>query len=179
MTAAANMNQPETSAPVAALGHVALAGIGVLASLVVIVVPVVDISPQPQPVNLAMTAVAGAGLLLIGLGVALRGFDPRHRGAGIGAGILAVALAVSFLIAPLAGMIVLTLGTCAGFAAAAGVYLFGPVEETEEPAELPEAPRRKAEVIRHPAWHRPMPANLPGAVALKQEVCKPHARLML
>lgn len=154
------------------------------------VVPVVGQEPL-KLINLAMTGLAGFGLLMIGLAVVLRSVDAFYRGAGAIGGILMVAFAASFLISPLAGLILLTLTTFGVFATLAVTYLFGPVDEIAEEtavAEETEAAedtdavkeeRRSAEVIRHPAWHTPIPANLPRAVELKQEVCKPHARLML
>ncbi|MEQ8898857.1 MAG: hypothetical protein RID23_17375 [Roseovarius sp.] len=168
----------------AGLGLVGLAGIGILGGLAVAVVPVVGESLRPinlAPIPLAMTALAGAGLLMAALGVVLRQADPVHRGAGVIGGVLLVVFAVSFLITPLAGLILLTLTTMGVFVTLATVYLFGPVDTDEAVETVTEEveERPMAEVIRHPAWHTPLPANLPGAVALKQEVCKPHARLML
>lgn len=190
MATAEYMSENERAAYGAGLGLVGLAGIGILAGLVVAVVPVVGQSLRPinlAPVNFAMTAVAGVGLLLAALGLVLRQAGAVYRGAGVAAGILLIAAAAAFLIAPLAGLITLTLATCGAFVALAGTYLFGPVDEAAdderdaaEPVETPaQDARRSAEVIRHPSWHTPLPANLPRAVALKQEVCKPHARLML
>ena len=188
MASAEYMSENVRSAPVANLGLVALAALGVLTGLVVAVVPVVGQSVWPidfEPVNLAMTAMFGGGLLMLGLGAALRGADAFHRGAGVIGGILMIAFSVSFLVSPLAGLILLTLTTFGAFLTVAVTYLFGPVEEEEadvaEEATEPAAreDRRSAEVIRHPSWHTPIPANLPRAIELKQEVCKPHSRLIL
>lgn len=188
MASAEYMSETERESYGAGTGLVGLAGFGILAGLLVAAVPVVGQSLWPinlSPVNLAMTAATGAGLLLAGLGLSLRGADAMHRGAGVIGGILVVAFSTSYLINPLAGIILLTLTTFGVFAALAGAYLFGPVDEVAEvkaddqgePVE-PET-RRSAEVIRHPAWHTPIPANLPRAIELKQEVCKPHSRLIL
>ncbi|WP_422025402.1 hypothetical protein [Roseovarius sp.] len=171
----------------AGLGLVGLAGIGILGGLAVAVVPVVGESLRPinlAPVNLAMTALAGGGLMLAALGVVLRQADPVHRGAGVIGGVLLVVVSVSFLTTPLAGLILLTLTTMGVFVTLATLYLTGPTEADDAMTEAADAatetePRPVAEVIRHPAWRRPKPANLPGAVALKQEVCKPDARLTL
>lgn len=164
----------------AGLGLVGLAGIGILGGLAVAVVPVVGESLRPinlAPVNLAMTALAGGGLMLAALGVVLRQADPVHRGAGVIGGVLLIVVSVSFLTTPLAGLILLTLTTMGVFVTLATLYLTGPTEAADAATETD--PRPVAEVIRHPAWRRPKPANLPGAVALKQEVCKPDARLTL
>lgn len=168
----------------AGLGLIGLAGAGILGGLAVAVVPVVGESLRPinlNPVNLAMTGVAGAGLLMAALGAVLRRADPFHRGAGVAGGLLLVVFAVSFLVNPLAGLILLTLATLVVFATLATVYLMGPVEEeaVEETAAEADEARPTAKVIHPAAWHMPKPANLPGAVALKQEVCKPEARLTL
>lgn len=178
-------------------GHiVAVTAIGILAGLAVAAAPVMGQSPRPinlVPLNLAMTAMAGVGVLLIGLAAVLRGADPVHRGTGVGGGVLMIAVAASFLISPLTGIILLTLATCGAFVTLVGVYLFGPEAEAQADegqidlddraddtaAEPVEKPRRTAQVIRHPAWHTPIPANLPRAIELKQEVCKPHSRLIL
>ncbi len=192
MASAEYMSENVRSAPVANLGLVALAALGVLTGLVVAVVPVVEQSVWPidfEPVNLAMTAMFGGGLLMLGLGAALRRADAFHRGAGVIGGILMIAFSVSFLVSPLAGLILLTLTTFGAFLTLAVTYLFGPVEEEEAEVEADVAEeatepaarddRRSAEVIRHPSWHTPIPANLPRAIELKQEVCKPHSRLIL
>jgi hypothetical protein len=180
---AADVSENEKQNRAAGLGLVGLAGVGVLGGLAVAVVPVVGESLRPinlAPVNLAMTGLAGAGLLMAAMGAVLRRADPFYRGAGVAGGFLLVVFAVSFLINPLAGLILLTLTTLGVFATLAAVYLLGPVDEAADNAPAAEVEDRpKAEVIRPAAWHMPKPANLPGAVALKQEVCKPEARLTL
>ena len=122
-------------------------------------------------------AAVGAPWKLAALGVVLRQADPVHRGAGVIGGVLLIVVSVSFLTTPLAGLILLTLTTMGVFVTLATLYLTGPTEAADAATETD--PRPVAEVIRHPAWRRPKPANLPGAVALKQEVCKPDARLTL
>ena len=186
MASATVPSETVKSVPAVGLHLVGLAAIGMLAGLVVTVVPVVG--ETPNPINLAMTATAGLGLLMIGLGAVLRRLDAVYRGASVAGGVLLVVFSASFLINPLAGLILLTLTTRAVFVTLAVTYLFGPGAEEEageahepaaEPFAGPEAEAPTAKVIHPAAWHMPKPANLPGAVALKQEVCKPEARLTL
>lgn len=188
MASVEHMSEIETTGPGAGTRIAGLAGLGLLAGLGVVAAPVV--AEAPKPIAMAMTGIAGAGLLMVVLGAVLRKADPFYRGASVVGGVLMLVFTVSFLFNPLAGLILLTLSTFGVFVLLAVTYLFGPGAEAEqetavqaeaaEPAEAEDAEdRSSAEVIRHPAWHTPLPANLPGAVALKAEVCKPHARLTL